>query len=175
MKFLDSTGLHTLWTKIKDTFQEKLVSGTTIKTVNGNSLLGSGDIVISGGGTVSGDYLPLSGGILTGPVGINGTTSENCLNLSNTGVTISPLITTASSPKVQLDGDGLSIKQVTGTLTTGNTTSTLSINVRGITIEGATVTTDSSGNVTAFDTFATDGTTRTIERIDDSYITNDLK
>jgi hypothetical protein len=30
--------------------QAALVSGTTIKTVNGTSLLGSGDIVIAGGG-----------------------------------------------------------------------------------------------------------------------------
>jgi hypothetical protein len=30
--------------------QDKLVSGTNIKTINGTSLLGSGDIVISGGG-----------------------------------------------------------------------------------------------------------------------------
>lgn len=35
-------------TKI-DTKQDTLVSGTNIKTVNGNSLLGSGDITISGG------------------------------------------------------------------------------------------------------------------------------
>ena len=32
-----------------DTKQAQLVSGTNIKTVNGNSLLGSGDITISGG------------------------------------------------------------------------------------------------------------------------------
>jgi len=30
-------------------FQEELVSGTNIKTVNGNSLLGSGDLVVGGG------------------------------------------------------------------------------------------------------------------------------
>lgn len=30
--------------------QEKLVSGTNIKTINGNSLLGSGDLTIGGGG-----------------------------------------------------------------------------------------------------------------------------
>ncbi len=30
--------------------QDALVSGTNIKTVNGNTLLGSGDIVVSGGG-----------------------------------------------------------------------------------------------------------------------------
>jgi hypothetical protein len=34
-----------------DTKQATLVSGTNIKTINGNSLLGSGDIVISGGGS----------------------------------------------------------------------------------------------------------------------------
>lgn len=34
-------------------FQEPLVSGTNIKTVNGNSLLGSGDLTIQGGGGLS--------------------------------------------------------------------------------------------------------------------------
>lgn len=34
--------------------QAKLVSGTNIKTINGTSLLGSGDITISGGGSSSG-------------------------------------------------------------------------------------------------------------------------
>ena len=36
--------------------QDKLVSGTNIKTINGNSLLGSGDLTIEGGGT----YTPLN-------------------------------------------------------------------------------------------------------------------
>lgn len=35
--------------------QEKLVSGTNIKTINGESILGSGDITISSGGSSSGD------------------------------------------------------------------------------------------------------------------------
>lgn len=48
--------------------QDKLVSGTNIKTVNGESILGSGNIEISGGGSASGAYLPLTGGTLTGPV-----------------------------------------------------------------------------------------------------------
>ena len=42
----DVTGLSTALSAKQDT----LVSGTSIKTVNGNSLLGSGDLVISGGG-----------------------------------------------------------------------------------------------------------------------------
>lgn len=33
-----------------DAKQATLVSGTNIKTVNGNSLVGAGDVVISGGG-----------------------------------------------------------------------------------------------------------------------------
>ena len=35
--------------------QDKLVSGTNIKTINGTSILGSGNIVISGGGSSSGN------------------------------------------------------------------------------------------------------------------------
>lgn len=43
-----------------DAKQATLVSGTNIKTVNGNSLLGSGDLVISGGGGVT-DHGALTG------------------------------------------------------------------------------------------------------------------
>ena len=52
-KFLDLLGLQRYDAKIKNwtntNKQDKLVSGTNIKTINGNSLLGSGDITISGG------------------------------------------------------------------------------------------------------------------------------
>lgn len=47
--------------------QEKLVSGTNIKTINGQSVLGSGDITISGGGTIDADTL---NGLLSGSNGI---------------------------------------------------------------------------------------------------------
>jgi len=56
MGFLDATGITTLVEKLKDKFalkaevsnkQDALVSGTNIKTVNGNSLLGSGNVQIS--------------------------------------------------------------------------------------------------------------------------------
>lgn len=49
-KYLDSTGLTYLWGKIKSRFQEKLISGTNIKTINNESILGSGDISVSDGG-----------------------------------------------------------------------------------------------------------------------------
>ena len=37
-----------VWSVSQKTMQEKLVSGTSIKTVNGNTLLGSGDVTING-------------------------------------------------------------------------------------------------------------------------------
>lgn len=49
-KYLDSSGLAYFWGKLKDKFQDKLVSGTNIKTINSESLLGSGNIDIQGGG-----------------------------------------------------------------------------------------------------------------------------
>jgi hypothetical protein len=46
-KYLDESGLSYFWTKIKAYFQEKLISGTNIKTINSQSLLGSGDIQVA--------------------------------------------------------------------------------------------------------------------------------
>lgn len=59
MGFLDATGVTTLVEKLRTKFasqsdlngkQPTLVSGTNIKTINGNSILGSGDITIQSGG-----------------------------------------------------------------------------------------------------------------------------
>lgn len=49
-KYLDNTGLSYFWNKINTKKQNTLVSGTNIKTINNQSLLGSGNISISGGG-----------------------------------------------------------------------------------------------------------------------------
>ena len=43
-----------------DTKQDTLVSGTSIKTINGESVLGSGDIVITGGGSGSSEPVSLA-------------------------------------------------------------------------------------------------------------------
>ena len=45
-------GAKTLLTPNIESKQDALVSGNNIKTINGNSILGSGDLVISGGGAV---------------------------------------------------------------------------------------------------------------------------
>ena len=49
-QFPDGDGTFALTSDLA-TKQNTLVSGTNIKTINGNSLLGSGDLVISGGGS----------------------------------------------------------------------------------------------------------------------------
>lgn len=53
MGFLDATGVTTLVNKLRTKFQPILVSGTNIKTINGNSLLGSGDLTVGGLPSVS--------------------------------------------------------------------------------------------------------------------------
>lgn len=62
----------TSWAGITpSTKQDTLVSGTSIKTINGTSLLGSGDLAISGGG---GSF---TGGTLTSPLVLAAGTSTN--------------------------------------------------------------------------------------------------
>ena len=51
-----TSGAWTSWVKFTQdtqlaTKQDRLVSGTNIKTINGNSILGSGDLTIEGGGS----------------------------------------------------------------------------------------------------------------------------
>jgi len=53
-EYVTSTALNNLNNRI-ETKQNTLISGTNIKTINGNSLLGSGNITISGGGGGSSD------------------------------------------------------------------------------------------------------------------------
>lgn len=47
MAFLDGNGVTRLVTDLKNKFQEKLISGTNIKTVNNESILGSGNLSVS--------------------------------------------------------------------------------------------------------------------------------
>lgn len=49
-RYLDYSGLSYLYSKIENIFQPKLVSGTSIRTINNVSLLGAGNINIEGSG-----------------------------------------------------------------------------------------------------------------------------
>jgi hypothetical protein len=69
--------------------QDTLVSGTNIKTVNGNSLLGSGDLVISGGGGGTGTVTSVGSGtgLTGGPITTTGTLSiDTAIVTTLTGV-----------------------------------------------------------------------------------------
>lgn len=59
-----STGNTTSITEQESNFK-KVLTEADLKTINGESIIGEGNIVIQGGGG-SGAYLPLSGGTLTG-------------------------------------------------------------------------------------------------------------
>lgn len=75
-----------------DAKQDDLVSGTNIKTINGNSLLGSGDLTISGGGNSGGANTPVklgSGRIYSNiPIGASVTN----VSLSSNTMYLAPFI-----------------------------------------------------------------------------------
>ena len=47
MRFLDKDGLQKLWQAIEERFQPLLKSGSNIKTINNQSILGEGNMVVS--------------------------------------------------------------------------------------------------------------------------------
>ncbi len=65
--------------------QDTLVSGTNIKTINSQSLLGSGDIAIGGTGTVT-DVSVVSANGLAGTVATSATTPAITLSTTVTGL-----------------------------------------------------------------------------------------
>lgn len=83
--------------------QSTLVSGTNIKTVNGNNLLGSGDVVISGGGESLADTLAI--GNTTNDTRIKSNDSKSYLDLiDGVYVSISANDAGVSNGTMTLDG-----------------------------------------------------------------------
>ena len=111
-----------------DGAQEELVSGTNIKTINGTSVLGSGNITIQGGGggdvnviesiTFNGSAVPVDGNknaaiTYTAPVtSVNGNTGAITLSASDVGA----LPDTTSIP-TELTVSGWGFTKNTGTVT----------------------------------------------------------
>lgn len=77
--------------------QDVLVSGTNIKTINNQSLLGSGNIEISGGGGGTEDYNQLSNRPQINGVVLTGNKTTGNLNISYTDLTNKPTIPTMTS------------------------------------------------------------------------------
>lgn len=101
--------------------QNTLVSGTNIKTINGNSLLGSGDIEISG-------FLPLTGGAVTGQVNFTDT-------VSLLDATVGDLLVTGQASfvnKASLTNATVGSLSITGTGTVATNTNYTNIQLRNI-------------------------------------------
>ncbi len=105
--------------------QAALVSGTNIKTINGTSVLGSGDIVVSGGGLTVGTTTITSGTTTRILYNNSGVVGEYTLTGTGTVVAMqtSPtFLTDVTTPKI-IGGTGVTSKiQYLGT--SGNGTST---------------------------------------------------
>lgn len=86
MKYLNFEGLQYFYSKLSSSLASQYVSQGNLKTINGQSLIGTGDITIEGG--TSGDYLPLSGGTLTGNVYMTGTNPTLMLIGNNGNLTL---------------------------------------------------------------------------------------
>ena len=92
MGFLDASGITDLVNKLKTKFQEKLVSGTNIKTVNNTSLLGNGNVsvqptLVSGTNikTVNNKSLLGSGDVEVQPILVSGANIKTVNNESLLG------------------------------------------------------------------------------------------
>lgn len=108
--------------------QDKLVSGTNIKTVNGTSILGSGDIAISGGGggTITGVYANGTSIATSGVANIPAasTSAYGVTKLSSaTNSTSTTLAATASAVKSAYDLANSYKGTVTGVKINGTTKS----------------------------------------------------
>ena len=88
--------------------QDTLVSGTNIKTINSNSILGSGDLVITGGGTQIGALI--GGGVVVAVYnenGVNKALVASLTNLGNVPYTIPAFQSTLIGATAQSYYDGL--------------------------------------------------------------------
>lgn len=84
--YLRESGVKWLWEKIKTLLsakQDKLVSGSNIKTINGASILGSGDVSISGDASGSVDEGRL---VLSDNYAPRGTLLDNIMKISGNNV-----------------------------------------------------------------------------------------
>lgn len=77
------TSLQTNQILIYDATTQKWVN-SSVKTINGYSIFGTGDIPASGGG--GGNYVPIAGGVMTGNLGVKSSTSGQ-INLGYSSMT----------------------------------------------------------------------------------------
>lgn len=116
MAFLDGNGITTLIQQLKPKiktylqpyFQEPLISGENIKTINNISLLGSENISVatSAQGTKADNAMPISGGTFTGAVTLNADPTTNLQAatkqyVDNNKITVDSALSSISENPVQ--------------------------------------------------------------------------
>lgn len=120
-----------------DSKQATLVSGTNIKTVNGETLLGSGNVVISGGGG-SGDVVGPASSVDNNIAVFDGATGKL---LKDGGAAVSSLATTSQlSTKQDTLVSGTDIKTINGSSILGSGDLTVSGGSGGLALETVSTT-----------------------------------
>lgn len=97
--------------------QQQLVSGTNIKTINGSSVLGSGDLVVGGGGGIHALIPPVSGSGITFAI--------NAVNFSSTGTMAANTLTTIPF----IPATTFTIDQIAFEVTTSVASSTATVSI----------------------------------------------
>ena len=160
--------------------QNTLVSGTNIKTINGNSLLGSGDLAVSGGGggtlytfsRVTGSNVTLTTQALADITGLSAALLANSVYEFEAVLSVQSSSTAGNGYGVNFSAAGATVEaQITGTLAAAtqktlriaalNTAATPFVTVAatgGIVIKGIIVTGANPGNLTIKHLKVTSGT-----------------
>lgn len=142
--------------ELEDGKQDELISGTTIKTINGDSVLGSGNLIVGGGGISSGDLIFVSSlSDLPTPVADVITLADNVTYFFTTTVDLlgDRLVCGVNTTLIGGSSENCRIKS-TGLTGTALITSVYSLPMRNITIEAAiALNLDGDGTTTALDWF----------------------
>lgn len=142
--------------ELEDGKQDELISGTTIKTINGDSVLGSGNLIVGGGGISSGDLIFVSSlSDLPTPVADVITLADNVTYFFTTTVDLlgDRLVCGVNTTLIGGSSENCRIKS-TGLTGTALITSVYSLPMRNITIEAAiALDLDGDGTTTALDWF----------------------
>lgn len=141
---------------ILTTKQSNLVSGQNIKTINGSSILGDGNIFLGGGGLDSGDIVFVSA-VSDLPTAVSGviTLADNITYFFTTEVDLagSRLVAGRNTTILGASSENCRIKS-TGLTGTALITSLYSLPIRNITIEAdVALNLDGDGTTTALDWF----------------------
>lgn len=104
----NSSGTYTPINDVLDNKQDKLVSGTNIKTINGYSILGSGNLPISGGGGTATDVQVNGTSITSG--GVANIRTNGTYNASSNKIATMSDLPTVNNATLTIQKNGTTVK-----------------------------------------------------------------